>query len=102
MNPNEASANKTYNITTNTVTIIPGKFVLIAVVVNTKGASSNLATIYDSNSTIGANAQNKKATIDTVNTFGRIEYGFPCYNGIYIVTSAGTPSDITVIYAETP
>ena len=75
---------------------------LIALVVNTKGASSNVATLYDSNADIGANVQYKKATIDTVNTFGRIEYGIPMFNGIYIVTATGTAPDITIIYAETP
>jgi hypothetical protein len=108
MNPNESSANKTYNITSLGTTIIPvpsngnKKLVLIALVINTKGASSNTATVYDSNATIGANAENKKATIDTVNTFGRIEYGIPMYYGIYIAVATGTPADITVIYAETP
>ena len=108
MSPNEASANKSYNLTSLGTTIIPvptngnNKLVLIALVVNTKGASSNTATLYDSNATIGANAENKKATIDTVNTFGRIEYGIPIYYGIYIVGATGTPADITVIYAETP
>lgn len=104
MNPNEASANKTYNITTNGITQIPvpanprRKLVLIALVVNTKGASSNTAIIYDSATT----EENKIGTIDTVNTFGRIEYGIPIYNGLRIVTATGTAPDITVIYSETP
>lgn len=102
MNPNLSSANKSINITTNGTTVLPGKLVLIAVVVNTKGASSSVATIYDSNATIGANAQYKKATIDTVNTVGRLDYGIPMYNGIYIVTATGTAPDLTVIYADTP
>ena len=102
MNPNEASANKTYNITGNGTTIIPGKFVLIALVVGTKGGSGHTATIYDSNATIGANAERKKSTIDDVNTYGRIDLGFPVFDGIYIVHGGGTTSDITIIYAETP
>ena len=107
-NPNESSANKTYNITTNGTVILPvptngnNKLVLIALVVNGKGGTGATAAIYDSNETLGANAELKKGTLDTVNVFGRIEYGFPCFNGIYIVVGGGTAPDITVIYSETP
>lgn len=99
MNPNNLSANQSQNINTNGTTIIPGKCILIGILIGTKGASSNVATIYDSNSTIGANVTYKKATIDTVNTFGYIPIGIPCFNGIYIVTATGTPADMTVIYS---
>ena len=102
MNPNLSSANKTYNITGNGTTILPGKFVLIALIVGTKGGTGHTATIYDSNATLGADPERKKATIDTVNTFGRIELGFPVFNGIYIVHDGGTTPDITVLYADTP
>jgi hypothetical protein len=106
MNPKEATANRYYNVNTLGTTIIPlpsnprRNLVLVAIVVNTKGASSNLATIYDSNATIGARVENKIGVLDTVNTTGRIEYGLPIYNGIYIVLSAGTAADLTVIYAN--
>lgn len=105
------SANQTYNITTNGITVIPvpktpqganSKWILVRIIVNTKGASSNTATIYDSNETIGANAEFKKGTLDTVNTLGSVEYGFPMYNGIYIVTATGTAPDLTIVYKETP
>lgn len=108
MNPNEASANKTYNITTNGTTFIPlpanpaGKLVLVRIVVNTKGASSNTATIYDSNETLGTAPELRKGALDTVNTLGSVEYGFPMYNGIYIVVATGTAADMTVVYKETP
>lgn len=108
MNPNEASANKTYNITTNGTTVIPvpsnptQKLVLVRIVVNTKGASSNTAAIYDSTETLGANDEYKKGTLDTVNTLGNVEYGFPMYNGIYIITATGTAADLTVVYKTTP
>lgn len=108
MNPNEASANKTYNITTNGITIIPvptnptAKLVLIRLVFNKKGASSNVATIYDSNTTIGENVDYKKGTIDTTDKVTALECGYPMYNGIYIKTETGTAPDITVVYAETP
>src|SRR3990167_2722736 len=101
MNPQEASANKSKNITTNGLTSITGKLVLIAIVINTKGASSNTAKIYDDAN--GEETPEKlKGTIDTTDRVGRIEYGLPMYEGINIRTATGTPADITVIYAETP
>lgn len=98
MNPNEASANKTYNITGNTTTQLTGKLVLIAIVINTKGSGSNTAEIYNSGST----TENKIGKLDTTANVGRIEYDIPMLNGIRIVTSTGTAGDLTVIYAETP
>ena len=108
MNPNEASANKTYNITTNGIVSIPvpsnpkSKWVLQALVINTKGASSNTVTIYDSNETIGENVEYRKGKIDTTVNPGRFEYNIPMFNGIYLVVATGTAPDITVIYSETP
>lgn len=102
MNPNQASANKTYNITENTTTIIPGKFVLVRIIVNTKGASSNVAKIYDSTEAIGANAERLKGTLDTTANVGAIECGYPVFDGLYIVTETGTAPDLTVVYADTP
>lgn len=75
---------------------------MIALVVGTKGGSGNTAKIYDSNATIGANVEESKGSLDTVNVFGRIAYGIPMFNGIYIVVGGGTAPDITVIYAELP
>lgn len=104
MNPNEASGNKSINITTlGTTTILPaanprGKLVLLSVIVGTKGGSSNTAKIYDSATT----EENLKSTLDTVNTLGAVAYNLPFYNGIRIVTAVGTPADLTIVYAETP
>ena len=75
---------------------------LVRIIVNTKGASSNTATIYDSTEAIGANAERKKGKVDTTVNVGAIEYGFPCYDGIYIVVETGTAPDMTVVYAPTP
>lgn len=107
MNPNEATSNKTLNIRTNgTVQIdVPknpvGKLVLIALVINTKGASSNTATIFDSNETLGEPAELRKGVIDTTVVPGRFEYNIPMVNGIRIVVATGTAPDMTLIYAET-
>ena len=75
---------------------------LIRIVINTKGASSNTATIYDSTEALGENAELRKGKIDTTVDPGTFEYGFTCFNGIYIVTAVGTAPDITVVYSETP
>lgn len=75
---------------------------LVAIIINTKGGSSNTATLYDSNSTLGANAELKKAKIDTTAYAGRIDYGIPLYNGIYIVVATGTAADISILYRELP
>lgn len=98
MNANEASANKYYNITANTTTTLTGKLVLIRVVINKKGASSNTATIY---ADAYATPEYKIGQIDTTANVGSIEYGIPCLTGIHIVTATGTAGDITIIYKET-
>ncbi len=106
MNPNEASANKTISITTLGTTVLPvpsnpsGKLLLVRVIINTKGGSSNTATIYDSNEALGANSDYYKGKIDTTTNVGSIEYGFPLHNGLYIVVATGTAPDLTVVYKE--
>ena len=108
MNGNEASANKTYNITQNGTVILPvptnprAKLILLALVINTKGGSSNTIGIYDSTEAIGANVERKKGNLDTASSIGRIEYNIPILDGIYLVVGGGTAPDITVIYQETP
>ena len=98
MNANEASANKFYNITGNGSTTLDGKLVLIRVVVNTKGGSSNTATVYaDAYPT----PEYKIGKIDTTASVTSIEYGIPCLTGIHIVTATGTAADLTVVYKET-
>lgn len=89
------SANLYKNITTNGNTIVPGSFELVALVINTKGASSNTAKIYHG---ITANAQNVIATLDTTVNADRFDYGIPCSDGILIVTAAGTAPDLTLVY----
>lgn len=96
MNPQQSSSNRTYNITANGVTQITGRFVLIRIIVNIKGASSNRATIYDSAST----NENKIGTIDTTVTERVIECGYPVTNGIRVVVETGTAPDLTLVYAE--
>jgi len=94
------TANKTYNIKTLGTTTLPGKFLLVAIIVGTKGASANTATIYDSTTALGAESSLERGILDTVNTLGRVEYGIPMFNGIYIVTATGTASNLLVIYRD--
>ena len=107
-NINALSANKTYNVTTNGTVTIPvpanptAKLILLRIIINGKAGSGGTATIYDSNETLGDNVIYKKGTLDTVNNIGHIDYGFPMYNGIYIVVGGGTAPDLTIVYKETP
>lgn len=97
MNPNEASANKLYNIIANTTVTLTGKLVLVRVIIGKKGASSNLLTIY---SDTAATPEQKIVQIDTTSNVGSIELGVPCLTGIHAVTSAGTAGDVTLVYKE--
>lgn len=96
--------NQSYNITGNGTVIIPGNphMYLEAIVINTKGGSSNQAILYDGNAVVSADPQRKKATIDTTASIGRLEYDMWMEYGIYIVLKTGTAADITVLYREAP
>lgn len=97
MNPLDASANQHYNVTTLGDTTLTGKLVLVRIVVNKKGASSNTATVYD-----GSDSDVKIGIIDTTDRVGSIEYGLPCLTGIKISVATGTAPDLTVVYREQP
>lgn len=91
------SANKVYNIKTNGLTTLPGRWILERIIINTKGASSNTIKIYDDvvNEETPANL---RGTIDSTITVGALEYGIPMFNGINIRTATGTAPDLTVVY----
>ena len=61
------------------------------VTINTKGATSNLLTIYDGISTGGTVI----AVIDTTSTPGLWEFDVQFLVGLFYVLAAGTPADIT-------
>lgn len=89
------SANKFKNITTNGNTVVSGSNELVALVINTKGASSNTAKIYQ------GVTDDPQAVIGNINTTvdpGRWDFGIPCPSGILVVTATGTAPDITLIY----
>jgi len=109
----DPAGHKSVNITTNTTTFISvpgnisgGQLVLIALVVNKKGGSGSTVAIYDSNAIIGANSDVEngssrlKATVDATDRVGTLSYGFPMYNGIYVVSGGGTIGDYTIVYKE--
>jgi thymidine phosphorylase len=84
------------NIATNTTTTVKsGSGVLHSIVINKKGASSNLATVYDNTAGSGT----KIATIDTTTSVVTLLFDCQFSIGLTIVTATGTAADITVSYA---
>lgn len=84
------------HITANTTTTIKtGIGILKKIVVNTKGASSNIATVYDNTTGTGTVI----AVIDTTSEIGAMEYDLAFTTGLTIVTATGTPADLTVVYS---
>ncbi len=79
---------------TATTTVKSGRGILVAIVINTKGASSNTLTVYDNTAGSGT----KIATIDTVNVTGTIRFEVGFSTGLTLVSAAGTGADYTVIY----
>lgn len=83
------------NINSNTATqVLTGAGILHTVCINDKGASSNIATIYDNTASSGTTV----AVIDTVTAEGCLRYDAAVGTGIRIVTATGTAGDLTVTY----
>lgn len=84
-------------ISTNTSTngIKSGAGILHKVCVNTRGAGSNTATIYDNTTATGTTI----AVIDT-NTanVACMEYDLAFATGLSVLTATGTPADLTIVY----
>lgn len=83
-------------ISTNTTTTVKsGAGILHKIVINTKGASANIATVYDNTAGSGTVI----AIIDTVNLNPQsLIYDLAFATGLTIVTATGTAADITVVY----
>lgn len=99
---------KKHNVTTNGVVVIPAsnnpensKLLLCRININKKGASSNTATLYDSNETLGADPERRIGTIDTTAQIGSLDYDLILKEGIYLVVETGTAPDLTILYKET-
>lgn len=83
------------NINTNTTTTVKsGAGYLHTLCINTKGASANTATIYDSTTGSGT----KIATMDTTSAVECQLFDVRFGTGLTIVTATGTAPDITVSY----
>ncbi len=67
---------------------------LHTITINTKGATSNLLTVYDSLSAVAPII----AAIDTTVTYGTLTFDIDFTTGLYYVLAAGTAADITVTY----
>jgi hypothetical protein len=84
------------HISTNaTTTVVSGTGILHTITINTKGASANTATVYDSTTASGT----VLAVIDTTANVGTLIYNAPYANGITIVTATGTAGDLTVTFS---
>lgn len=71
-----------------------GRGQLGEVTINTKGATSNLLTLYDGLSTAGTVI----AIIDTTIAVGTFLYDVRFETGLYYVLAAGTAADLTIGY----
>lgn len=67
---------------------------LHTITINTKGATSNLLTVYDGTSTAGTVI----AAVDTTVTYGTLTFDVDFTVGLFYVLAAGTAADITVAY----
>lgn len=99
MNPLDASANEFTNIITSGTTVISGKIILVRVIVNKKGGSSNTATLNRLDSPEGKTVI---GIIDTTDKVTSIEYGLPCNNGLEVITATGTQADLTIVTRPQP
>jgi len=77
-----------------TTNVKSGAGILRRIVINTKGAGSNILTVY--NNTAGSGTI--IATIDTSDKISNIEYGLSFSVGLTIVNATGTSANVTVIY----
>jgi hypothetical protein len=83
------------NITTNTTTTVKsGAGLLHSITINTKGASSNVLTIFDNTAASGT----KIGTVDTNTSLVTFMYDVKFTTGLTILTATGTAADVTVSY----
>lgn len=86
---------QTTRINSNTTTVVKsGKGVLVGITINTAGAASNTATVYDNTAGSGTVI----AVIDTTAGTGTLFYNRECGTGITVVTATGTGADLSVLW----
>lgn len=84
------------NISTNTTTLVKtGAGILHSLTINTKGASSNTAAIYDGITAGGTLI----GTVDTTSGVLNLPYGIQFEVGLCIVTATGTAANLTVSFS---
>lgn len=77
-----------------TTTIKTGAGSVHLITINTKGASSNILTLYDNTTAAGQVI----AVLDTTQAVATLIYDVTFINGLTVVQSAGTAADITVAW----
>jgi hypothetical protein len=93
--PSSQGSCKYNHISTNATTVVKsGAGVVHSITINTKGASANIATVYDNTAGSGTVI----AIIDTTGNVGTIILDVGFYTGLTVVTATGTSADITVSY----
>lgn len=78
------------------VLIVDHPCTLAGVVINTKGATANLLTIYDAAATSATAAGNLIASIDTTAPSGPYAYDLLTISGLTVVLNTGTAADLTI------
>ena len=83
------------HITTNATTVVKASSaVLHTITINTKGATGNIATLYNDPAT----TNNPLAVIDTTSNVGTLYFDIVLPLGLTIVTATGTAGDLTISY----
>jgi hypothetical protein len=72
-----------------------GPGLLRSVTINTKGASSNVLTLYDD---VGTGTGNVIAVIDTTANVGFLLFDAQFQNGLNYALATGTAADVTITY----
>ena len=75
-------------------TIKASQGTLTALMINTKGSTGNVVTIYDSLTASGT----KIATVDTTSSLTYLPYNAAFANGLTITNAVGTSADVTFLY----
>lgn len=76
--------------------VFSGRGKLKKVVINSKGASSNVLTLYDNPD----NAGQVIGVIDTTDAVGTLEYDIDLKQGLTAVLATGTAADITLVWEK--
>lgn len=93
-NLTEAGAFAHLNVNGSTDNIVAGPGVLLNVVINTKGATANLLTLYDD--LVHGTAAHAIAVIDTTSNVQVLNYNARLVRGLSATLATGTAADVTI------